>query len=80
MIWQDLLFAGGGIIFALALIPAILHGDKPPLATSLTTGLLLAAFVVGYATLGLWLAAFTTAASSALWLTLAFQKVTQSEQ
>jgi hypothetical protein len=79
VIWQDALFAAGGVVFALALLPALRDRQKPPLATSLTTGGWLAAFVPAYATIGLTLAAITTSVSSALWLTLAWQRWRSAE-
>jgi hypothetical protein len=62
LIWQDALFAVGGVVFALALLPALRDPQKPPLATSLTTGGLLAAYAGAYASLNLTAAAITTAA------------------
>lgn len=74
MIWQDVVFAVGSIIFSLALIPSIKSRDKPALKTSVTTGVVLTIFGVTYITLGLAFAAATTFVSSGLWLTLAVQR------
>lgn len=79
MIWQDVLLMLGGFGFSLALIPAVKAREKPPVATSLTTGGILATFCIAYATLGLWLAFGATAITSAMWLTLLVQKI-QNEQ
>jgi hypothetical protein len=78
MIWQDILFAVGGIVFAVALLPAVRDPQKPPLTTSLVTGCWLAAFVPAYATLGLTWAAVTTSISASLWLTLAWQRAREA--
>jgi len=74
MIWQDWLFMAGNIIFIAALVPAVLSKEKPPIKTSLMTGATVAAFCVGFATLGLWFSAVAQAIVSALWLSLAAQK------
>jgi hypothetical protein len=80
MIIQDIVFMIGSFIFAIALIPAILHKDKPPLKTSLTTFLVLVAFNICYLTLGLYLA-FTSGILTAIcWLILFLQKLRQNQR
>lgn len=73
MSWQDLLFAVGSIVFAIALVPSIRSADKPALSTSLLTGGVLATYVVAFATLNLWYAAATDAVCVAAWFVLAWQ-------
>ena len=74
MIWQDVILMVGGFGFALALIPAVRAKNKPPRLTCLATGCLLLAFVVCYATLGLWLAAQSGALTALLWFVLLLQR------
>jgi predicted membrane protein len=78
MIVVDVLFAVGGFMFAAALIPSVRSTDKPALWTSLMTGFWLTVFVCCYISLGLWLAAVSTALSALMWWTLAVQKRRQA--
>jgi hypothetical protein len=74
MTWQDAVLAAGSIVFAIALIPSLRSASKPHLNTSLITGAVLAAYVLTFATLGLWFAAATDALVSAMWFALAWQR------
>lgn len=71
--WQDIVFMVGGFLFMWALWPSVFGKDKPPASTSLRTGLVLAAFCLCYATLGLWLAFISTLGTTAMWFILYFQ-------
>lgn len=73
--WQDIVFTAGSLVFIVALARMVLATDKPPLFSSVSTGLTLAAFAVCYGTLGLPFACATTALSALLWLTLAVQRI-----
>ena len=74
MIWQDWVFGIGTIVFSLALIPAILGKEKPPLSTSLSTGSILFVFAVTQASLSLWFACVMSVVAGCLWITLTVQK------
>lgn len=74
MIWQDIVFALGSLVFIAALVGMVRAAVPPPFYSSLSTALVLATFSVCYATLGLYFADATTAVSSALWLTLALRR------
>ncbi len=74
MSWQDVVLATGGFVLATALLPALRAEEKPPLHTSIVTGLVLGTFTVTLATLGLWLATIPTAAQSLGWLYLGWQR------
>ncbi len=74
MIWQDLVFGIGTIIFSIALIPAILGKEKPPVSTSLSTGVTVLVVAFTQASLSLWFASAMSMISGFLWLTLAIQK------
>ena len=73
LIWQDVVLSVGQLVFAVALVPAIRAKEKPPLITSVMSGLVLATFAVAFATLGLWFSAATVAVVSVLWLVVAYQ-------
>ena len=71
MTWHDLVFATGGIIFALALIPQaydVWHGKSINVWSSLLTGIVLLSYVIAYYSLGLLYAAETTFITSVFWL------------
>lgn len=74
MIWQDIVFGVGTIIFSSALLPSIFSKDKPAISTSILTGITLIFFAVAQASLSLWFASVTNLIASALWITLAVQK------
>lgn len=74
MIWQDVILTAGTLVFIVALVPMVLASDKPPLSTSIPTGLTLLAFAPAQWTLGATYAACTGAVTGLLWLTLAAQK------
>jgi len=76
VIWQDVVFAAGSLVFVAALVPMVRAKNPPPLSSSLSTGTVLVAFVACYATLGsFWLATATTALTAGLWLELARQRL-----
>ena len=77
MVWQDLVFAVGAWIFIIALIPTIRGRGKPPLSTSVPTGLVLIVYVFTFATLNLWYSVISTGILGILWLYLGWQKHTQ---
>lgn len=77
--WQDYVLAAGSVIFALALIPAVLQPGAPPASTSATTAGVLYVFAGVDVTLGLTFTALTTVATAFLWTTLLIQKVVYDE-
>ncbi|HSX19429.1 MAG TPA: hypothetical protein VLE91_04870 [Candidatus Saccharimonadales bacterium] len=74
MNWQDLVFSVGGWILAIFLIPTIRGKQKPELATSLITSIILFIFVISYFSLGLKMGALATLASATCWGILAYQR------
>ena len=70
---HDLIFAAGSWAFSLALLPALFGPNKPPLATSVLTAVVLWIFAINYMTLGLEFTAVSTAVSAWLWTHLALQ-------
>lgn len=74
MIWQDILIGSAQAMLAIGLVPAVIHHHKPPLTTSVTTALGMAAFAFAFATLGLWWSTAMSAVQFFLWVTLALQK------
>jgi len=75
---QDFILTVGSLVFVAALIPSILHKDKPALATSLMTGGVLVVFAGVYISLSLWFSAVTTFMTALCWFILAGQKIRQS--
>lgn len=73
--WQDLTFAAGSVVFALALLPTVLGRHKPELSTSAVTAAVLAVYVGAFASLGLWWAAATDGLTTALWAVIAAQRL-----
>lgn len=72
--WQDAVFTVGSVLFFVSLLPALRDGQKPPVKTSLLTGVVLSIYAVTMATLELYWTAFANAAVAAQWLTLAVQR------
>jgi len=78
--WQDIVLAIGTLIFSAALLPSIFSNYKPAIWTCITTGLVLAVFVVTYASLSLWYATITAVLNAILWFILAGQKLLQDQK
>ena len=74
MPWQDWVFFLGGLIVLVSLLPTIRGTQKPALATSLTTFVLVAIFAVTMASMNMWLSALINAAISLAWGVLALQR------
>lgn len=77
MIWQDIVIAAGQWVLAGALIPSIIGHNKPEISTSVLFMATLLVFAVSFATLNLWITAFSTGIGSLMWLVLAVQKYRQ---
>lgn len=75
MPWQDFLFMTGGVVFCLALIPALRAKHKPPICTSFMTGTVLYSFGIAYATLGLWLGFVAIVVNASMWYALMMQEI-----
>ena len=71
--WQDVVLMVGGFVFAPSLLFSIFGKEKPPVKTSLPTGIVLVAFVVVYATLRLPLASIATSLTALCWFILVYQ-------
>ncbi len=74
MVWQDYVLMVGGMILWVSIIPMVKASEKPPFLTSIPTSVVLSIFVVCLATLGLYLAAFSTSFTATLWWILVFQR------
>lgn len=73
--WQDYVLTAIQIVFCITLIPMLRAPEKPPLSSSLMTGIVLLVSAFTVATLGLWLAAISQSVVGVQWLTLAYQRV-----
>lgn len=74
MQWQDLVLTIGQLTFIGSLLPSILSKDKPALATSLISSVVLFIFAYVYTTISLYFTAVSIALLAAGWAFLAFQK------
>ncbi len=72
--WQDYVLTFGQIVFCLTLIPMLRAKEKPPLSSSIPTGILLLVSASMLFTLHLWLTAITQSIVGMQWLVLAIQK------
>lgn len=71
----DLIFSIGGLIFVISLLPAVFNKKTAmPLKTSLSTGLVLAAYLYAYAQLHLWLSLAVGACTASEWLFIAARR------
>ncbi len=64
----------------LALIPALFHTEKPPLATSILTSICLGTIATTYITLDLTVSAMTVFIGFLMWSVLALQKAYRFER
>lgn len=80
MIWQDIAFTIGSIIFIIALMPAVLNERKPPLLTSLSTASVLSVFSVCYYTLDLYFAGTAALITAIIWYLLALQVYAEEQE
>jgi hypothetical protein len=70
--WQEAVLSGGQVAFAILLLPTLFDPSaRVPLASSIPTALILAAFVPAFASTGMKRAAWTSAASCLTWLAVA---------
>ncbi len=74
MLWRDLVFSVGSLVFIAALVPTLRATSKPPRSTGLLTGGVLAIYAATYLTMALWYAAATTAILACAWLGVAVQR------
>ena len=71
---QDLIISIGQIIFIVALLPTIFNKDKPPIKTSIPTGIILIVFAINFYTIELYYATMTSGINGIEWLILTYQK------
>ncbi len=76
--WQDLALSAGNVFFCFTPVPMLRHPGRPPLLTCVPTGLALLAGGFVFATLHLWLTAFTQTIVGLQWLALVFKKALYS--
>lgn len=61
-------------MFGFALVPMLLHKNKPPLSASVPTALVLAVFTATYVTMGFYFSSVVCGIESLMWGTLAWQQ------
>jgi len=72
--WQDYLLSVGAVLLSLSMIPMLLNKEKPPLATSVPSALVMSMFVYINTTIDLWVLAVVNGIIALLWYWLAWQK------
>lgn len=80
MQWQDVVLSVGAVLLGVFLLPTIRGKDKPPVATSAGTSLVLCAWVVVFLSYELWFSAAVQAALVVGWAVIAIQKVRNDRQ
>jgi hypothetical protein len=73
--WKDWIFASGGAVFTIFLIPIIFSTNKPPLISSIPTWIFLWMFVPAHYSNKDYKGAFWTFACGTVWLILAVQRI-----
>ena len=79
MEWQDLVFAVGGIILGVALIPMILENKRmlfcnTPYRSSIITAIIMYVYSFTYSTMGMVLTPVTTLIVAISWTIIAIQR------
>ena len=73
--WQDYVIMGVQVVFAISLLPTILHStQKPTMATCVISAGCVITLAFVFASLGLWFAVATSCLNMTLWVVLAFQR------
>jgi hypothetical protein len=81
MLWQDIVFSVGSIVFSFALVPSIMDRfGKPNTSTSLTTAIVLSTYVVCFFSLGLFWSGIFSTLTAVGWYILFFQKMAQNKR
>lgn len=78
--WQDYALMIVQVFFCLTLIPMLFAREKPPLISSIPTGVSLLISAAVFFTLSLWLAAASQAVVGLQWLWLAVQRSRQNSK
>ncbi len=76
---QDLIFTIGTLVFIIALIPTVIGKNKPAVATSVMTFIVLFVFGITYYSLHLYISALLTFVNALIWFFLAFQVLTRKK-
>jgi hypothetical protein len=71
--WQDAIFATGEVVFMVGLLPSVFSDHKPAPITSLTTAVMLMAFLCVHFSYRLWMAFTLCIGTIFLWLVLFVQ-------
>lgn len=74
MIWQDIVLTIGNFVFLIALFPTVFDNNKPPLSTSIPTGLCLLSFAIVYFSLNLWYSSIVVGLAGLTWSIIAYQR------
>jgi len=77
--WQDYVLVAMQVVFCLTLVPMLFTKEKPPLLSSIPTGVALLTIAATYITLELWLAAIGSGIVGIQWLVLTYQRLTRKD-
>lgn len=72
--WQDYVLTATALFFCVTLVPMLFAEEKPPLLSSIPTGITLLIIAFVYGTLQLWIAAAGSSIVGLQWLALAWQR------
>lgn len=73
--WQDWVISVLQWVFILALLPTVFHAtQKPPVSTSLLSGIGLLVLSATYSTLDLWVSTFSSFLLGTIWILVAWQR------
>ena len=78
--WQEFVISTGQWFFVISLIPTLRSKNKPPLFTSLTTGLILLVFGYTFATMHMWNSSISTFTVGMTWEVIAVQTILQGKK
>lgn len=79
MVIQDWVMMFASVVFLFSLLPMVIRGPQPPLATSIPTTLGLLSIGIALLTLNLYLSGIMTLITMMLWLMSVVRRVTENE-
>lgn len=68
--WQDWLFSVAGVVFIIGLLPMLVAGTPVPLATGLSTALMLYALAIAHVSYSNWMSVAIESVAATMWLAL----------
>ena len=78
--WQDIVFSLGSIVFGIALIPAIVEKQYPPISTCIMTSIMIIMYSLADITLDLWFSAIAGIISATIWIMMGIKQIKKKEK